>query len=145
MPFRPLRLCVAYDGARGLCGRVVPRMREMLEHRAFDVDVHEVGAGGLDLAPYRGLVLGTPVTGLALRGAGPSARLRAWIEALPSLEGVPVALFCVYEVRPGTTFDRMKNLVLGKGGTVVAEQAFWVLAPRRDDHVIPAECMVRIR
>jgi hypothetical protein len=145
MPFRPLRLCIVYDGARGLCGRVVPRMREMLEHRAFLVDAHEVGRGRLDPAPYRGLVLGTPVTGLALRGAGPSAALRAWIRDLPSLAGLPVALFCVFEVRPGDTLDRMNALVREKDAEVVARQAIWVLAPRRDDHVLPAECMVRIR
>jgi len=145
MPFRALRLCIVYDGTRGLCGRVVPRMKEMLEHRAFVVDTHEVGRGPLDLAPYRGVILGTPVTGLALRGAGPSARLRAWVESVPSLEGQKVAVFCVYEIRPGNTFDRMKNLVLEKGAEFVVEQAFWVLAPQRDDHVIPAECMVRIR
>ncbi len=145
MPFRPLRLCIVHDGARGLCGRVVPRMREMLEHRAFRVDVHEVGRGAFDLAPYQGLVLGTPVTGLALAGAGPSAPLRAWLEGLPTLAGLPVAIFCVYEIRPGATLDRLAARVRALGGEVVARQAIWVLAPRRDDHVLPAECMVRIR
>jgi hypothetical protein len=145
MPFTPIRLCIVYDNARGHCGRVVPRMKQLLEHRAFLVDTHEVGAGPLDIAPYRGLILGTPVIGLGLRGEGPSRKLRTFLEALPDLDEHLVAIFCVYELRPGNTFDRMKNLVFEKGARFVAEQAFWVLQPHRDDHIIPAECMVRIR
>lgn len=145
MPFEPLRVCIVYDNARGHCGRVIPRMKEMLEHRAFLVDTWEVGQGTLDIAPYRALVLGTPVLGLGLRGEGPSARLRAFIEQLPDLDEHQVALFCVYELRPGNTFDRMKNLVLEKGARLVAEHSFWVLHPQAGDHIIPAECMVRVR
>jgi hypothetical protein len=145
MPFEPLHVCIVYDDARGHCGRVVPRMKQMLEHRAFLVDTHEIGAGPLDIAPYQGLVFGTPVTGLGVRGQGPSSRLREFIEALPDLDEHKVAIFCVYETRPGNTFDRMKNVLFEKGAQFVAEHAFWVLAPQRGDHIIPAECMVRIR
>jgi len=145
MPFAPLRLCIVYDNARGHCGRVVPRMKQMLEHRAFVVDTHEVGQGPLELAPYRGLIIGTPVTGLGIRGEGPTRKLRAFLEQVPDLDEHHVAIFCVYELRPGNTFDRMKNLLFEKGACFVAEHAFWVLQPHRDDHIIPAECMVRIR
>ena len=75
----------------------------------------------------------------------PSAPLREFIEALPDLDEHRVAIFCVYEVRPGATFDRMKNLLLDKGAELVAEQAFWRLQPDHFSHIIPAECMVRIR
>ncbi|MFH1466737.1 MAG: flavodoxin domain-containing protein [Pseudomonadota bacterium] len=145
MPFVPLRLCIVYDNARGHCGRVVPRMKTMLEQRAFLVDTHEIGQGSLDIAPYRGLIFGTPVTGLGIRGEGPSRALRAFIEALPDLDEHQVAIFCVYETRPGNTFDRMKNLLFEKGARFVAEQAFWAPRPLENDHIIPAECMVRIR
>ncbi len=145
MPFEPLRICIVYDNARGHCGRVVTRMKEMLEHRAFLVDTHEVGDGPLDIGPYQGLVFGTPVTGLGVRGQGPSRRLRSFIEQLPDLDEHRVAIFCVYELHPGNTFDRMKNLLFEKGAQFVAEHAFWILAPHRGDHIIPAECMVRIR
>jgi hypothetical protein len=145
MPFEPLHVCIVYDGARGHCGRVVPRMKEMLEHRAFIVDTHEVGDGPLDIEPYAGLVFGTPVTGLGVRGQGPSRRLREFIEAMPDLDEHKVAIFCVYELRPGNTFDRMKNLIFEKGAQFVAEHAFWIGRPHHGDHIIPAECMVRIR
>jgi hypothetical protein len=145
MPFVPQRLCIVYDNARGHCGRVVPRMKTMLEQRAFLVDTHEVGEGPLDLAPYRGLIFGTPVTGLGIRGGGPSRALRAFLDRLPDLDEHQVAIFCVYETRPGNTFDKLKNLLFEKGAHFVAEQAFWVLRPHENDHIIPAECMVRIR
>lgn len=145
MPFKPLRLCIVVDNAGGRCTRVVDRMKEMLEHRAFIVDTHEVGQGPLDLAPYAGLIFGTPVPGLGIRGVGPSRRLREFIEQLPALDGTRVAIFCVYDLRPGDTFDRMKNLLFEKGAEFVAEQAFWVLRPHEHDHIIPAECMIRIR
>ena len=145
MPFKPLRICVIYDNACGHCGRVVPRMKEMLEYRAFKVDVHEVGAGPLDIEPYDALVFGTPVTGLGLRGQGPSRPLREFIEQLPDLDEKQVAIFCVYELRAGNSFDRMKNILFEKGAQFVAQQEFWFLLPTRYDHVIPAECMVRVR
>ena len=145
MPFEPLHVCIVYDNARGHCGRVVPRMREMLEHRAFQVDTHEVGDGPLDIDAYQGLIFGTPATGLGVRGQGPSHRLRSFIEELPDLDEHKVAIFCVYELRPGNTFDRMKNVLFEKGAQFVAEHAFWLVAPHRGDHIIPAECMVRIR
>ncbi len=145
MPFQPIHVCIVYDNARGHCGRVVPRMKEMLEHRAFIVDTHEIGEGPLDIAPYAGLIVGTPVTGLGIRGQGPTPRLRAFIEELPDLDEHKLAIFCVYEARPGNTFDRMKNVLLEKGAQFVAEHAFWVLKPHGGDHIIPAECMIRIR
>ncbi len=145
MPFKPKRLLIAYDNTRGHCARVVPAMREMLEFRAFLVDVAEISAGAVDIAPYDGLILGTPVLGLGLKGAGPSPGLRSFIEALPQLDDKKVAIFCVFETRPGNTFDRMKNLLLDKGAQIVAEQAFHFLRPHRNEHIIPAECMVRIR
>jgi hypothetical protein len=145
VPFQPIRLLVLFDDERGWCGRVVPRMKELLEHRAFQVDTHAIAAGPVDIAPYRGLVIGSPVTGLGLRGAGPSEALSDYVDALPDLDEHKVALFCAYLTRPGNTFDRMKGMVLARGAQVVATHAYWLLQPARNEHVIPAECMVRIR
>lgn len=144
MPFVPLHLCILYDDARGHCGRVVPRMKLLLEERAFIVDLHEVSQGPLDLSRFAGLIIGTPVLGLGWKGVGPSARLRTFLESTEGLAGKKVAIFCVYELRPGDTFDRMKNLLFEKGAELVAEQARWIGDLTREEHVIPAECMVRI-
>ncbi|NOY28191.1 MAG: hypothetical protein GXP62_20190 [Oligoflexia bacterium] len=145
MPFTPIRLLILIDDARGYCSRVVPRMKELLEQRAFAVDVHRIQDGPVDIAPYRGLVIGSPAFGLGIKGAGPTPELTAFIQALEDLDEKKVALFCVYQLRPGTTFDRMKGLVLELGADFVASHAYSLLRPHDMEHVIPAECMVRIR
>lgn len=145
MPFRALRLLILYDDARGHCARVIPRMKELLEHRAFLVDLHRVQDGTVDVAPYRGLIIGSPSFGIGLRGAGPTSALADYVSALPDLDGKKVAVFCVYELSPGTTLDRMKGMVFEKGADLVVAHAYWLLKPRQGDHVLPTECMVRIR
>lgn len=144
MPFRALRLLILFDDAGGSCATVVPRMKELLEHRAFLVDVHRIQDGPVDLAPYAGIVLGTPVTGLALRHAGPTEALEAYVRGL-DLAGKKVALFAVYDVRAGVVFDRMKGLIFEQGADFVAAHAYSRWRPQRGEHVLPTECMVRVR
>ena len=145
MSFKPVRLLIAYDPAHGRCGKVVPRMKELLEARAFEVDVHELGNGEVDLEPYRGVVIGTPVTGLGLRGAGPTTTVAEFINTQADLDEKKVALFCVYDVRLGNVFDKMKNLIFEKGAECVVEYPYWRARPGDGEDQLPAECMVRIR
>lgn len=145
MPFKPIRLLIAYDPAGGRCGAVVPRMKELLEERAFEVDVHEIGSGDVDLEPYKGVVLGTPVSGLAVRSTGPTQKVVDWINTTEGLDEKKVALFCVYDVRPGDIFDKLKNVVFERGAEVVVEYPYWRLRPEDGEDQLPAECMVRIR
>lgn len=145
MPFKPLRLLIAYDNAGDRCGKIVPRMKELLEERAFQVDVHEIGTGEVDLDDYRGVIIGTPVIGLGLRDTGPTAKVVDWINAQEGLDEKKVALFCVFDVRPGDIFDKMKNVVFEKGAEVVVEYPYWRLRPEDGEDQLPAECMVRIR
>lgn len=145
MSFKPIHLLVAYDPARGHCASVVPRMKQMLEVRAFVVDVHELGSGDVDLEPYRGVILGTPLPGRGLRRFGPTAAVEQFIKTAEGLDEKKVACFCVYELGFGTTLDRMRNLLLERGAEVVAEHAYWKLRPDAGEHIIPAECMIRVR
>jgi hypothetical protein len=118
-------------------------MRAMLEQRAFRVDLHEVNTGSVgDLEAYAGLVIGGPVVGL--RGRPSEALVRTVLE-LPTLGDRAVALFCVYLVRAGATLERMRALASDKRGRVIATQAYALARPRHGDHVLPTECMVRIR
>jgi hypothetical protein len=143
VPFEPLRLLLLFDGAHGFCGRVVPRMRTLLEQRAFLVDLRDVNSGSVgELDPYAGLVIGGPVLGVR---AKPSAAILQALGDLPALGDRAVALFCVYLVRGGATFDRMRALVAERRGRVIAEQPYAFGRPRHGDHVLPTECMVRIR
>jgi len=146
VPFQPIRLLILTDDRRGLCARVVPRMKEMLEHRAFIVDTWKVSDGPVDVTPYKGLVIGSPVFGLGLKGVGPTPELTRFVkDELPDLDEHKVAVFCVYELRPGLTLDRMKGLAFEKGAELVVAHAYWALRPSGGEHVLPAECMVRIR
>jgi hypothetical protein len=67
------------------------------------------------------------------------------VRAIPALGNRAVALFCVFLVRAGATLAQMRALVAEKGGRVIAEQSYAVARPRHGDHVLPTECMVRIR
>jgi hypothetical protein len=146
VPFKPIRLLVLFDDQRGHCGRVVGRMKEMLEHRAFIVDTHRIQDGPIDIDDYKGIVVGTPAFGLGIKGCGPTDALTHYIEEdLPDLDEHKVAVFCVHELRPGMTLERMKGLVFSKGGELVAAHAYALLKPGEGEHIIPAECMVRIR
>lgn len=75
----------------------------------------------------------------------PSEALTRALGELPSLGDRAVALFCVYLVRAGATLERMRATVADKGGRVIAEQPYALARPRLGDHVLPTECMVRIR
>lgn len=146
MAFQPLRLLILYDGAEGLCQRVVPRMRQLLEHRAFVVDEHTIDQGPVEVTAYAGLVIGSPVLGLGLRGAAPTPALADYVrDELDELDEHKVAVFCVHPVRPGFSLDRMKGMAFSKGAEVVAAHAYSVLRPHHGEHVLPTECMVRIR
>lgn len=145
MPFRPLRLLILIDDEHGYCSRVVPRMKELLEHRAFLVDVHRIQDGPVDVSPYRGLIIGSPSYGFGIRGAGPTQALQDFVAALPDLGGVKVAVFCVHRLRPGVTLDRMKGMIFEKGADFVAAQGYTLHRPELGEHILPTECMVRIR
>ena len=54
-------------------------------------------------------------------------------------------MFCVYELLPGYTLRNTRQLVLDAGGQAICAQGYWRLRPEHDEHVLPAECMVRVR
>ncbi len=145
MPFKPIRILIAYDDTRGLCGSVVPRMKQMLEERAFRVDTFVIGGEAPDLEPYAGVVVGAPVPRLGLRPAIVPASVAAFLDGAEGLDEKKVAVFSVYTAFPGTLVDALKQKVGELGAECVAEYAYWRLKPEWGEHVVPAECMIRIR
>ena len=143
--FEPLRLLILIDDSRGWCARVVPSMKEMLEQRGFDVDVHRVGDGPVSVDGYRGMLLGAPTFGLGIGNVAPSETFVRYVEAIEGLDEMQIGVFTVYPVRPGDSLQRLKGLVLRVGARFVAWHGFHLLRPGRGAHVLPTECMVRIR
>jgi len=121
-------------------------MVQLLRERAFLVETHEIGAGPVDIKSFDGLVIGSPVFGLGIKGVGPTEALARFVDSYCNdLSSIKVALFAVYKVRLGVTLDRMKGMIMGKGGTVVAALPYWFGRVENGEHMLPAECMVRIR
>ncbi len=121
-------------------------MKELLEDRAFLVEAVSLGSpGDVDASAFDGLVLGIPVPGLGMRGGGVSPSMQRFVESLGELDEVRVALFSVYTVRSGDTLELFRALLEERGAEVVVAQALSRLAPSRNEHVLPTECMVRIR
>lgn len=145
MSYKRIRLLLAYDPSGGLCAGVVPRMKEMLEHRAFDVDTYEIGNPAPDLEPYKGVVLGCAVRGLGLRGDVPTQALLDFVSAAEGLDEKKVALFTVCTALPGKMLLRLREAVEARGSTVVVMHAYNRFRPEDAEEVLPAECMVRIR
>ncbi len=146
MAFVPVRLCLVYDPSGGVCDRVVPRMRAMLEQRAFLVDVHPLGDAALPaLDTARGVVVGSPVAGVGVRRLEPSPRVLRFLAEAQGLAERKVACFTVGRVRVGDSPARLRAAVRARGAEVIVDQGYLAWAPERDEHVLPAECMVRIR
>jgi hypothetical protein len=148
LPYKPIRLLIAYDPSKALCDRVVPRMKSLLEQRAFEVDVQPLSAetaATLDLSPYRGVILGVPVAGLGIKGDEVGETVLKFIEQAEVLEEKKLALFTVFSVSPGRILRKLRDAVEARGCVVVVDHAYNRFSPERDEHILPAECMCRIR
>ncbi len=142
MPFTPKRLLLTYDDAGGRCRVVVARMERMLVDRAFEVTVIPLAGAPTQLDGFDGVILGTPVS---LRRDGPTPAVLAWIDRAEGLDERKVALFSTFWLRPGTSLQVLRHRLAELGVEVVVEFAYWLGKPEDGDHVLPAECMVRIR
>ncbi len=142
MPFKPKPLLIVHDPRGGHCARVVPRMQSMLQDRGFTVTVATTDAAPTDLEDFAGVVIGTPTT---LRGEGPSAAVLEWLGRAEALDEKKVAIFSTFWALPGAALDHLRARLAELGAEVVVEHAYWLARPSEGEHVLPAECMVRIR
>jgi hypothetical protein len=69
----------------------------------------------------------------------------AYVESIEGLDEVSMGVFTVYAARPGDALQRLKGLVLRTGARFIAWHGYprWNLG--KGAHVLPAECMVRVR
>ncbi len=145
VPFEPIPLLILIDDTRGWCSKVVPRLVEMLGHRGFEVTVHDIADGPVQLNGCRAVLLGAPTFGFGVRERAPTDQFAAYVEAIDGLDEVSMGVFTVYATRPGDALQRMKGLVLRTGARFIAWHGYprWNL--QKGAHVLPAECMVRVR
>jgi len=136
---------IIVDDERGWCMDVVPRLREMLTHRGFSVRCHAIADGPVELDGAKAVILGAPTFGLGIHGRAPSDAFVDYVESLDGLEETQVGVFTVYQTRPGDSLQRLKGLVLRVGAKFIAWHGYprWDLS--KGEHVLPAECMVRVR
>ena len=120
-------------------------MKELLEHRGFVVSTHRVQDGLVDVSEYRGIVLGAPTTGMGLKDLPPTDALADYLDEIEDIDEKQIAVFTVYPVWAGNALERMKGLVLRLGARFVAWHGYPLSDLSKGEHVIPAECMVRIR
>jgi aspartate-semialdehyde dehydrogenase len=145
VPFRPRRLLIAYDDTRGWCGAVVPRMKQMLEERAFSVDTLVLGGEIPDLEPYHGVILGAPDLGPPMREPVLPESVAKLLAEGEGIDEKKIGVFTVFGLLPGRMSQLLRAKAAETGAEVVAEYAYWRLRPQGGEHVIPAECMIRIR
>ena len=124
---------------------VVPGLAEMLTHRGFEVRTHRIQDGPVQLDGARAVILGAPTFGLGIRSRAPGEDFVQYIEAIEGIDEVQIGVFTVYQTRPGDSLQRLKGLVLRVGAEFIAWHGYprWDLT--RGEHVLPAECMVRVR
>ena len=121
----------------------------MLESRAFTVTRVALldEAGPLpDLGSARGVVLGfADPAWLGLRVGGVPPAVARFVDEAEGLEERKVALFSVHRLRASDALGQLAARVERRGAQVVVTHSYDGWAPRRAEHVVPAECMVRIR
>jgi len=120
-------------------------MSESLSNRGFVPAVHRMQDGVVALNGARAVLLGAPTFGLAVRDRAPTDQFAAYVEAIDGLDEVSIGVFTVYATRPSDSLQRLKGLALRTGARFLAWHGFprWNLS--RGSHILPAECMVRVR
>jgi hypothetical protein len=63
------------------------------------------------------VVIGTWVHGIFVVGMAPWGMGR--LQALPSMRGKQVAVFCTYKINPGSTLERLSTIATRLGGTSI--------------------------
>jgi hypothetical protein len=145
VPFEPIPLLILIDDNRSWCMTVVPQLQDMLENRGFIVDTHRMQDGPIALQGHRAVLLGAPTFGLGISERAPSDEFASYVEAIDGLDEVQIGVFTVYALRPGDSLHRLKGLALRVGARFIAWNAYprWDLT--KGSHILPAECMVRVR
>ncbi|GEM_PF-1227307 len=150
VPYQRKRVLVVFDGEGGLVEQILDRQVEMLEARGFDAELLKLSGSvpdDLDFDPeeWDGLIVAAPVSGTGLRGGAPSPLILDFLDACDDLDELKVAVLTVYRLQPGKALEALEEKVGELGGDVICAHQLWLMRPTHEEHVVPAECMVRMR
>ena len=120
--YRRALVCYASEGGR--TAQVARTVGEELTDKGLSVRVLPIErVGPAELAAADLLVVGSWVKGLVVAKVGPPPAVRAWLDELPRLGGMPVAVFCTFGVDPRSTLADMAAALERRGARVVATSA----------------------
>jgi hypothetical protein len=147
VPFTPLPLLLATHAPTGRGEAVLDGLVAMLEARGFVVTKTALGMAPVpDTGAFRGVVLAVEDPGmLGLRDHGLPPAVEAFVRDTPGLDALPLAILTVHRVRRGPLADTLRGAAEARGVRIAVVHAMRAGAPGRDAHVVPAECMVRMR
>ncbi len=121
----PERALVCYASQGGRTARAAASVGEELRARGLAVEVLPMQhVGATELAAADLLVVGTWVEGLVVAKVGPARAAQQWLQDLPCLGGMPVAVFCTYAVNPRRSLETMARVLEDRGAHVVSAAAF---------------------
>ena len=121
---RSRRALVCYASEGGHTANAARSVADELADKGLSVRMLPIDrVGPAELAAADVLVLGSWVKGFVVANVGPPPEVRAWLDRLPRLGGMPVALFCTYAVNPRSTLAQMAKSFEQRGARVVASSA----------------------
>jgi NADPH-dependent glutamate synthase beta subunit-like oxidoreductase/flavodoxin len=118
------RVLVGVESRGGSTAAAARTMADRLRSDGAEVKtlpLAKVGPDALAWADF--LVVGTWVEGAVVARVGPARATARWLDDLPPLPGLPVALFCSYAVAPKGTLALMRERVEARGARVVGQAA----------------------
>jgi menaquinone-dependent protoporphyrinogen IX oxidase len=131
-----MEVLVAYEGRRGRTRRAADVFADVLASRSVATivrDIDAIGAG--DLSAADAMIAGCFTPGDVPFGGPPTEHMSRWIEALPDLDGMAIAVFCTYTFFPHTfadtaartaeTLNEMSTRFELRGGKVVATRSMY--------------------
>jgi menaquinone-dependent protoporphyrinogen IX oxidase len=120
-----MRVLILYESRRGFTLTVSRAIRDELRARGVSAEtapIRSVDRG--TVAAANALIVGSWVKGAILFGVGPADGVDEAIEALPSLEGKPTAVFCTCDVAPRKTLTTLAGWLDRRGASVSVGQTF---------------------
>ncbi|MDA8357191.1 MAG: FAD-dependent oxidoreductase [Actinomycetota bacterium] len=136
----PARVLLAVESRGGTTASLASDLASLLRETGASTRILPLSTVGMAELTWADVVaVGTWVEGLIVARVGPARATSKWLDDLPNLGDMPVAVFCTYAVSPGSTLASMREAVVRHGGKVIEELAIRRNTVRRPGAVSPLE------